>query len=66
MSRLAAHFSRQGAHVLSAAALNYIVLSLPSPAKELVDIGMPGLTAYVACLSAKARNTLQSLVWHRR
>jgi hypothetical protein len=69
MSRLAAHLSRphlarHGAHVLGAAALNYIALSLPSPARELVDVGMPGLSAYVACLSARAGEAWKALL-HR-
>lgn len=61
MSRLA-HISGHGAHVLGTAALNYIALSLPSPAKELVDAGMPGLSAYVSCLSARAGEALKALM----
>jgi hypothetical protein len=64
MSRLTGHLARHGVHLLSATALNYIVLSLPSPAKELVDVGVPGLSAYVACLSARASNVLKAFV-HR-
>jgi hypothetical protein len=48
--------------VLGATALNYIALSLPSPARELIDAGMPGLSAYVACLSARAGEALKALV----
>jgi hypothetical protein len=65
MPRLTAHLARHGAQVLGAAALNTIALSLPSPARELVGDGMSGLTAYVACLSARAGGALRALVMHR-
>ena len=64
MFHFTGHLAKHGVHLLSAAALNYIVLSLPSPAKELVDVGVPGLSAYVACLSVRASNVLKAFV-HR-
>ena len=64
-----AHFARGArgaAHVIGAAALNYLVLTLPEPAKELVDIGIPGWTACATCLSARAGNALRALGMLRR
>jgi hypothetical protein len=54
-------------HLLGAAALNYLVLTLPAPARELVDIGVPGWSATIACISARAGNALKALGarrWH--
>lgn len=56
-----ADLRRAAIRTVGATALNWIVLSLPAPARELVDLGVPGWTAYATCLSSRVESAFKAL-----
>ena len=66
MSRVrASRLPKGSAGVVAAAALNCLALALPSPAKELMGVGVPGWSAYAAGVAARVEGALKGLARYK-
>jgi hypothetical protein len=56
-----AHGARGAAHAIGAAAVSYVVLSLPEPARVLASHGLPAWAAYAACMTDRLNAVVKAL-----